>query len=467
MRRQIQRTGGLVQKQRAPVDLVYDPTVPSLYGGATTSCCTPLFNSQCLDGSIGLFHTGGESRLALEWFGMGRAKARRTETAYLQYMGAIKQGNGATNMPGVPSAICMPGETTSFGEPCVDTLDCFGLLKLCSDPMVDGGNSLPYCERAPRFLVNGEMITDDEMWHEANATEALLSDMAYNLLWGVKDATTNKMGHYGLWSLLQGYGDTRDYTIPCSEMTPHILDWGGNPPCAAQPQAGITFDGQALADQFTLNLYSTIRDYLRGMRRRMRRTSGISTTNWGYGDWAMLGPEEVFDCMIECATCFTECAGNMAWMSSERAAIKLQELRNAGEGFGGWDLDNYEVPFIPFDPTLITQVGAAAPSYTGSLKNSDGTYNIMFLFRGVGSQRVLQPEYNPMDDGTFDTRDNAAIQMYSVVDDICRKLCVRHEWRWTKRGLPFQLLIRNIECSTLISDQFLTDLTAAPATVCP
>lgn len=449
---------------RAAVDIVYDNTVPTIYGGATTACCPPLFG-QCVDGSIGLFHTGGESELAMSWFGRRRATARRTEYAYLQYMGAVKQANGATNLPGVPAAICDPGETTRFGEPCTDIQDCFGLLKLCSDPMVDGGNSLPYCEQYPRFMINGEQIDDDLMWHEANASEALLSDMAYNLIWGVKDGSTNAMGHYGLWSLLQGYGDSRDYTYACDEIKPHVLDWGGNPPCADGNQLGITLDGQAIADEYTKNIYSTLRSYLRGMRRRMRRTRGISATNWGYGDWAMLGPEEMFDCMIECETCFTECNNDRQMLDTERAAIKLQDLRNGGEGYGYSSFDGFQVPYIPFDPTLLIENASShAVAPVGSLKNSDGTYNMMFLFRGVGGQRILQPEFNPLDDGSWDTRDDGMIQMYQVTDDICKKLCVRHEWRWMKRGAPFQLLVKNVACAPLISDALVTDWTRAVTT---
>ena len=469
MRRQIQRQAGRAVQRHFDPATPYDPTVPSLYGNSSTSCCQPLFNNQCLDGSLGLFFAGGESSLAMQWFGFRRATARRTEVAFLQYIGGVKQAVGATNMPGVPSNICAPGETTSFGEPCTITQDCFGLLKLCSDPMIDGGNQLPYCERYPTFSVDGMQIDNDEMWHEAVLTEAWMATLSYNLLWGVKDATTNKMGHYGLWSLLGGYGDARDYVYQCPEMKPHILDWAGNPVCAPTAQTGITLDGQALGAEFTLNLYSTIRDYFRGMMRRLARTRGIASGNFNYGDWAILGPAEVFDCLIECATCFTECSGNMAWMDSERAAAKLQELRGAGEGYGALDIDGYMIPLIPYDPIIVDQIGAAAPTFQGSLKNADGTYNIMLLYRGSGSQRVLQPEYNPLDDSKlYDTRDNGMVQLILISDDVCTKECFRHEWRWGLNRASFlNLLIKNVQCTTLISDQLLTTLTEAPATVCP
>lgn len=448
--------------QRAPIDIRYDNTVPTIYGGATVACCPPLFN-QCVDGTIGLFHTGGESALALSWFGVRRATARRTEYAYLSYMGAIKVDPADLSLPGVPANICDPGDRASFGKACTDVQDCFGMLKLCSDPMTNGGNSLPYCETYPRFFINGEQIDDDVQWHEANATEALLHDMAYSLIWGVKDTTNNALGHYGLWSLLGGYGDARDYVYSCPELKPHVLDWGGNPACSAVPQTGITLDGQALAPEFTTNLYSLLRDYLRGQRRRMRRTQGISATNWGYGDWAILGPEEIFDCLISCATCFTECNNNYQFMDTERAAIRLQELRNGGEGFGYLGFDGFDVPMLPFDPTLLVDDGTTVTP-EGSLKNADGTYNFMFLFRGVGNQRVLQPEYNPLDDGTWDTRDNGMIQLYRRQSDLCEELCARHEWRWFKRGMMFQLLVKNVDCSVLISDQLVTTFEAATST---
>lgn len=443
--------------------IAYDNTVPTIYGGAATACCPPLFG-QCVDGTIGIFHTGGESELALGWFGLKRATARRTEVAYLQYIGAIKAAGGHVGLPGVPTTICDVGDLARFGEPCIDVQDCFGLIKICSDPMVNGGNSLPYCERYPRFTIDGVQVDDDIMWHEHNATEAMLSDLAYNLLWGYKDGSANKMGHYGLWSLMGGYGDAKDYTYPCPELEPHILDWGGNPACNTVGQGGITLDGQALAEPFTLNLYSTLRDYLRGMRRRMRRTQGIAQTNWSYGDWALLGPEEVFDCIVACETCFTECNNNFQYMDTERAAMKLQELRNAGEGYGGMDFDGFEVPMIPFDPTILTEAANGTVTPQGSLKNADGTYNFLFLFRGSGNQRVFQPEFNPLDDGTWDTRDNGMTQIYENIDGICKTLCARTEWRWAKRAPFMQLLVKNVDCDTLISDTLVTDFTRAVTT---
>lgn len=468
MRRNIQRQAGQGVQRHTVNPTVIDPTLPSFYGGYTSSCCTPLFNSQCLDGSIGIFSTGGQHQLALEWFGAPKAAtARRTEIAYLQYMGSVKQPAGATNLPGVPSAICAPGEKTGWGDTCTRTQDCFGLLKLCGEPIIDGGNSLPYCERYPTYTIDGMQITDDLMWQEAVLSEALLNTMAYNLMWGYKDNTTNKLSHYGLWSLLGGYGDARDYVYECPELKPHQLNWNGGEACATGPQAGITLDGQALAAPYTQNLYSTLRDYFRGMMRRLGRTRGFASTSFNYGDWAILGPSEVFECLIACETCFTECQGNLAWMDSERAAARLQELRNAGEGYGSLFFDNFEVPLIPYDPTMILDKGGVVDGYAGSLKNADGTYNLMLLYRGSGSQRVLVPEYNPMSDGTLDTRDNGMVQIIDNWDQNCRTECFRHEWRWGLNRAPFtNLVVKNVACDTLIDDRFATNFDPAPSTVC-
>jgi len=198
----------------------------------------------------------------------------------------------------------------------------------------------------------------------------------------------------------------------------------------------------------------------------MRRTGGISGANWNYGDWGFFGPEEAFECLYQCETCFTECNNNYQYMDTERAALRMQELRRMGEGFGGLDIDGYEVPAIPFDPSIITQVGSAAPTIQGRMRNDDGTYNFMLLFRGTGNQRLLQPEFNPLNDGSWPTRDNGMTQLYTVTDDICSKLCSRQEWRWYNRAPFANLLIKNVKCDPLISEYLVDTLTAATST-CP
>ena len=453
-----------IQINRGPT-FSYDNTRPTLYGGATTSCCPPLFDLTCSDGSIGVFHSGGEFALALQWFGLQRARYRREEVNYLQFMGAIRRQANDTSLPGVPDAICDPGDSTTFGKVCTDFKDCFGLIKIIGDPMVDGGNSLPYCQFSPRVFINGQTIVDDAAWHEANVTETMWATFVYNLLWGIKDNAANKMGHYGLWSLLQGYGDARDYVYPCDELKPKHLDWAGNEMCNATPMAGITLNGQALVAEFRTNLYSTLRSIFRALKRQMAKTRGITGMAFSYGDFALMGPAEAFDCLIQCAVCFTECNNNNQYMDTERAALALQQLRNGGEGYGEIVIDGFRIPLIPFDPELISEDSAGALTRTGTLRNADGTFNFMFLFRGVGTSRFLYPEFNPMDDSTrWPTRDNGMVQLYEETSDVCVKAGARMEWRWDKRGSMFQTLIQNVKCEQILPNNILGTLGVATTT---
>lgn len=446
----------------------YDPTIPSPYGGPAALCCPPLFDLSCNDGSIGIFHTGGEFSQAMAWFGTRRARAVREEVTYLQYMGALKRTAGDTSLPGVPEDICGMGDCARFGANCTDVKECFGLLKICGEPVVDGGNSLPYCERDLRVTIDGQVIANDAEWHEANVTEALWNTWVYNLMWGYRNTTTQKFGHWGLASLLQFYpaGDPRNYTYACPELTPKILDWAGNPACGAAPMPGITLNGVALVDEFRTNLYQTLRAILRALIRQINRTRGLTSLNFNYGDWAILAPAEVFDCLIQCAVCFTECAGNCLNLDTERAALMLQELRNGGIGWGELNFDGFRVPLIPFDPALFVEDDAGAVTIEGSMRNADGTYNLMLLYRGSGGNRILQPEFNPLDDGTWPTRDNGMVQLYEERSDICVKTGARAEWRWEKRGVMFQTLIKNVKCESILPSSIL--LNPEPATSsCP
>jgi len=450
---------------------MYSNTNPTIYGGPAVSCCPPLFDLSCNDGSIGIFHTGGELEMAMRWFGLRAARSVRETVNFLQYMGGLRRTPGDTTMPGTPANICEPGDCATFGTPCTDVKECFGLLKICGDPVVDGGNSLPYCERDPRVTIGGESIANDEAWHEMNVTEATWNTFVYNLLWSYRlpsasgPIPANPFGHYGLWSLLHGFGDARDYVYPCPELAPKILDWAGNPACSPTPQAGITLNGQALADEYTTNIYDTLRSIFRALQRQISRTRGLMSGAFQYGDWAILGPQEAFDCLIECAVCFTECNNDFMQMDSERAAIRLQELREAGEGFGELRFDRFRVPLIPFDPTLITDDGTTVAELPG-LRNADGTYNLLFLYRGSGNNRVLQPEFNPLSDGTWPTRDNGMVQLYMDTQDVCRKMGARLEWRWHKVGMSFSFIIKNIECAQILPNQLVQTFQRAETT-CP
>lgn len=451
--------------QRGPV-ITYDSALPTLYGGPAALCCPPLFNLSCSDGSVGIFHTGGEFAQALQWFGRRRARAVREEVNYLQFMGSLRRKSGDTSLPGVPETICEPGDSASFGAACTDIKDCFGLLKVSGDPVVDGGNSLPYCERDVRVTIDGEMIENDQAWHEANATEALLATWAYNLMWGFRNATNQKFGHWGLASLLQFYPalDARNYVYPCPELTPKVLDWNGHPACSAAAMAGITLNGVALNAEFRTNLYFTIRAILRALIRQINRTRGLTALNFNYGDWALMAPAEIFDCLIQCAVCFTECAGNCLNLDSERAAIVMQELRNGGIGWGELNFDGFRIPLIPWDPGMFVESALGVVTTEGSMRNVDGTFNMMLLYRGSGNNRVLQPEYNPLDDGSWPTRDDGLIQLYEDRSDICVRPGARTEWRWEKRGSMFQTLIKNIDCDSILPNTLLITPTPAEST---
>jgi hypothetical protein len=455
------------QVQRGPV-ITYDPTGLTLYGGPAAICCPPLFDLSCSDGSVGIFHTGGEFTQALAWFGRRPARAVHEETNYLQYMGAVRKATADTSLPAVPEEICAPGDSASFGASCKDVKDCFGVLKVSGEPVVNGGNSLPYCERDLRVTIDGQVIADDRAWHEANVTEALLNAYVYNLMWGYRNTTNQKFGHWGLASLLHAYPalDPKNYVYPCPELQPKVLDWNNNEACSPTAMAGITLNGVALADDFRTNLYATLRAILRALIRQINRTRGLTSLSFNYGDWAILGPSEVFDCLIQCAVCFTECANNCLNLDTERAALAMQELRTGGIGWGELNFDGIRVPFIPFDPALFVEDDAGAVTVNGSLRNANGTFNLMLLYRGSGNNRVLQPEYNPLDDGTWPTRDNGMIQLYEDSSDICVKPGTRTEWRWDKRGSMFQTLIKNVKCDSILPSSILITPTAATST-CP
>ncbi len=437
-----------------------------LYGSGyapSIDCCPPLFGN-CSDGTIGIFNTGGESEAFLRWIGLAPARTIKEEINYLQYMGAIKKGtNTSSQRPGVPLEICLPGDRASYGEPCTAIHSCFGEIKSTSDPIVDGG--LPYCVNDIRYTIDGTVITDDEMWHEANVSEAHMNAYAYNLLWGIKDNAQNKLGHYGLWSLLQGYDTPAlNFQYECPELKPMILDWNCNDMASSDPMPGITLNGVALAPEWCVNLYATLRELHMVNKRRIAHTKGIATPEFAVGDVAIVGPSETFDCLMETATCYTECGGNCLLMDSQRAADNLRDLQNIGTNVGTWGglhFRNFTVPFIAYDPTTLIEDAAGVVTPQGSLEAATpGCYHLMMLYRGSGNRRFMQPQFNALKANGWNKtiRDNGLIQVYMDHTDICETMGMRTEWRWNRRGSMFQILIKNVKCVPLMdyrmSDSF-------------
>lgn len=411
--------------KRLAYDLDAEPY--RLVGG----CCPPLF-SDCTDTDIArLFYLGNEP--FMNWLGVRRAEACRIERTFLQYTGpsGASAGTPSTGLPN-EDAYCGPGDQTEFGV-CDFVLEGFGELRRSTPVRINGGNSLPRCRTDPRFTIDGRQINDQNDWDMSLALNQLMDDLAIRVLVGNKNTTFD---HDGLARIVKT-GYTNKDGKPCPLMDSTIINWNGSPACSVEGAAGVTINGVTIEDGE--NLYHVLRElwYHNLERARLARLGAP-----GDGDVALVLPQRAINCIIECAVCWIECSGDFTRMTSEAAADRRREFMQGIDGFAAIPFDGVMVPLIPYNPHNFA-------TNRGHMENSDGTFNMMFLWRGVGDRRVLTLEYNPLDDGTLDTNENGRFQVWQTEDGICIQTTMRTEWRVYLDAPFLQSWINNIACDTL------------------
>ena len=424
-------------------------TKSQLYGGwniDANECCPPLFDPNCGDQSIYTFYGAGNA--FMRWLGVQRARSIVEIHKYLPYIAPDGTGAG-TPSSGVPAALCDFGEGVEMGEPCEIRQSCFGVIKRKSPKIIDGGMSLPYCESDPRFTIDGTEISNEYEWLEAQVTDVTMNDVVSQLMVGAgPQAVSGVMSHWGLLPLMgfnNGNNANPDFVYECDYIRPSVLDWAGNMACNIEEQAGITLNGQAVTGEFARSIYRALQSL---MMQKMKDFSRIFGGNVSFGDVAIIAPMELFECLIRCAVCDLMCDSCSTVIDNEAARGFYQELLIGGVGFGEIRFGNFRVPLIPYE-------GIDWATGRNHLKNADGTYNMLVLWRGNGSRRFLQPQYNPLDDSRNPrsvSRDNGQFQLklLDTADD-CECLQLRTEWRWLNRAPFLNCLITNIACDSLVN----------------
>ncbi|MBV7326754.1 hypothetical protein KFU94_00550 [Chloroflexi bacterium TSY] len=424
--------------------------VPQQWG-----CCEPLFG-ECVDDEVMTLFQGLDAvEPALRWFGFRRAEKRYVRKAYLTYAAPAGASQGMPNA-GIPDTICGPGQKVEVGKPCYIEFCGFGEIRLCSYELKDGGNSIPWCDERDVYTLDfgegAQRIEKDEEWWLAILSSQMMEHIAGRLLVG-DNATLFRNSAIpadsdGLLQLL-----TQDYSCVGN---PSVIDWGGNAVCdyeSATTPTGATLNGQAITgNRYARNLYVTLREVFRQNVRKFRMTRMLSgTTNLQPGDVAILMPEWLKECLIECAICHVICRDDYTRRDSEMAAMKYQEWITGGEGFGVLWFDGFPVPILPYNPVDYTTYDPLNPDLgmRGLMEKADGTANMLMLWRGVGGnagRRFLIPEYNDLSDGLKDTAANGQFQLW--IDDCgrCYTLNMATEWRWYLDFPCVQTLITNVAC---------------------
>ena len=422
--------------------------------GQQWGCCPPLFD-ECVDDEIMTLFQGLDAvEPAMRWFGFRQANKKFVKRAYLTYAAPAGASLGTPN-DGLPDTICGGGQKVEIGKPCYIEFCGFGEIRLQSHELKDGGNDIAWCNERDVYTVDfgqgAQLIDNDEEWWLSVLSSQMMEHMASRLLVGdstsMYSSTTVPNDSDGLLKLL-----TANYDCVGN---PSVLDWGGNPVCdytADTGMAGITLNGDAVTGKrYTSNLYVTLRQIFRQNLRKFRMTRMLSgTRELQYGDVALLMPDWMIECLIECGICHVICNDDITRRDSEISSMKYSEWMTGGEGYGVIPFDNFLVPILPYNPVdWSTYDPATGGGMRGRMENADGTGNIMMLWRGMGGnngRRFLIPEYNDLSDGNKDTANNGQVQLWMDECGRCYTLNMATEWRWYSDFPCVQTLITNVGC---------------------
>jgi hypothetical protein len=439
--------------------------------GNQWGCCPPLFDKCTDDEIMMLFHGLDAVEPALRWIGYRKAMHIKEKRAYLTYVAPAGAAAGEPT-DGLPLTICGPGQRVEMGQPCYIECCGFGEIRLTSNELKNGGTNTAYCKERDVYTVDfGEgsrLVTNDEEWWLAVLGGQLLEILAQRLVAGdsanVYTNTTVPNDSDGLYKYL-----TRTYP-DCPWLNPFVLDWAGNPACDyTNPagMAGITLNGQPITSpKYSSNIYVTLRAIYRETLKRIRGTRMLGNRTIQPGDIAILLPDWAIECLIECGICHVICRDDYTRRDSEMAAMKYDEWLTGWQGLPYMIFDRQIVPLIPFNPPDWRSYDPDNPTagVRGLLENADGTFNLFMLWRGIGGnngRRFLSLEYNDLSDGTYDTANNGAIQLWDDECGRCYTLNMATEWRLCGDAPFLQTLVTNISCEHLFGSYNLGPLVPA------
>lgn len=406
-----------------------------------------------------LFYTGQEP--FLEWLEIRRAEAVRLEQSFISYLAPSGYMVG-TIQEGLPTDLCDVGPGYEWAT-CDFVLEGFGRVNTSGPVRENGGHSLPLCKTQPRYTVMGQQITSERDWDMSLMVNVLMQRLAIRVLKGNKSASA--MDAEGLERLIKTGYTNKDGTL-CPLMDSRIIDWKGHRVCGdasadwtENPEInGVEVD--VTIDERWTNLYYFLRETYHENNERLRLAG---KPQLAYGDMAIVGPAHAFQSLIDCAVCFVECANDYTRMDTAEAIRRREDFMRGNGEFKEIEFDGFRVPLIPFNPLAGGTTGQVP---LGQLDNrADGTVDLYMLIRGVGSERFMTLEYNPLDDGTLLTTDNGQFQIWENQINTCYQMHMRTQWRLFLNAPWAQTKIENVKVSSIYAPtrNFPAFVASAPA----
>lgn len=337
---------------------------------ATIYGCCGLFDICADQDVLSLSMKGAEP--FLDWVGWQASDVCVIRKEFIAWMRPEQTGANCTE--GFIPNPCEDPEGTEWGK-CDFVLEDFGTIGRQGPVRDITKTDIRYCERQPRYRIDGTAVTDDLEYDLVVTGEVLLQDLRRYIITG--NATTAGLFD-GLQRLIRT-GYTNSTGGACQMMDANVINWNSNPMAGG---AGITWNGtaQPLGYNFI--------DYLLAVYRRIRERISWSPTlaaqRMNVGDMVLMMPNMLIQCLLDHYTCWSVCDGsqfNEVAIQSYEARTFRTQLLGGMFGYGRIWLDGFEIPLIGYDWETIT----------GPTRG-----DVYFLTGSVGNVKVLHGQYNDM-----------------------------------------------------------------------
>jgi hypothetical protein len=388
----------------------------------------PLFDC-CGNNDLMSLTVAGTSPF-LDWLGWKGTDVYRLVREYLLFTRAKATAAGS----GVATSgwLCDPcadpnGIETEF---CELEIEDFGRLRRMGPVRDRTKTSLNYCEKSPRYRIDGTQITDDFEYDMVRATEVIIQDLAGLIVPGAFDTC----GQFdGLEHIVkQGYD--------CCTLDSIVIDWNASP---MDESVGATWNGNPIPEDTSfVNLLMAL---VARITQRIRMVPSLAGRSLQPGDMVLVMPASFIPCLLDAYTCWSVCPtgfiGNI-WVNAEDRAFR-QSLEGGMFGAGQITINGLTIPIVPFDYGLI---------------NTGNTFDAYLLTRGVGNRRWFYGQYNDMTNaaaapgdsaGPFQATDGGRLLTWGIGDHTCSERIVEMQPRLVCEAPWAQVRIHDVNCEAL------------------
>jgi len=395
---------------------------------ATIYGCCGLFD-MCTDEDLMSLSFEGVSQF-LDWIGWERTSICVVKKSFITWIRPEYSGGVAT--AGYLADPCAAPNGVEWGE-CDFTLEDWGRLRRAGPTRDITQVDVRYCERQPRYRLDGSPINDDREYDMVIATEVLLQDLKRLIVTG--NAATG--GQFDGLQRLVRTGYTNSAGRSCEIMDSIVIDWNGNGMAGG---AGMTWNGNAIAA--TYNMVDVLLAAYRRVRQRIMWAPPLAARPLTPGDIVLAMPSSFIDCFLNHYTCWRVCEGE-AYNENNLNSLEGRQFRdklNGGMfGAGRIYLHGFEIPIMPYDWGLI---------------NGPTTFDMYMLTGQVGPIKLLQGQYNDMAPATRRRpdryyTDGGRLLTWSEDDETCEERHVEMQPRLLCWAPWAQVRIQDVVCDTV------------------